>query len=151
MPTECRNPNVKRHLADLPRWTAILQFTSGVRGFYQERGSPEPQRLGGRNNRRNIPKPSIGAAVLRVGRPAPLSVRAAPAYRGVLTIGDTQDLWSAPAGRSGDGALARRNPTPSEPKRGRTSLAPALQSAGRRNRMLSIPQSPQELELVPRG
>src|SRR5438128_1318435 len=108
MPTECRNPNVKRHLADLPRWTAILQFTSGVRGFYQERGSPEPQRLGGRNNRRNLPTPSIDAAVLRVERPPPLSARAAPAYRGVLTIGDTQDIRSEPAGPTGRSRLLGR-------------------------------------------
>jgi len=59
-------------------------------------------------------------------------------------MGDSQDLWSAPAERSGDGAFGGPQlPTPSEPKRGRASLAPALQSAGRRNRMSPISRPPQ--------
>jgi len=74
--------------------------------------------------------------------------------------GEPPDLWSAPAKRSGDGALDRP-PTaverrsacvtrPRNPKRGRASLAPclpkprrsqaALQSYRRRNRKWPIPQ-----------
>src|SRR5437899_670406 len=47
-----------------------------------------------------------------------------PVYRGVRRIGDTRDLWSVPAKRSGDGALTVPDLQPSEPKRGRASLCP---------------------------